>query len=104
MAFLQGSDRLQMRMSSLEDMIDNDHPVRFLEAFVEKLELFLVKGFYVQKAHNKCTKPRISIGQFVNHKKTSTKPPRGDSPQGCQPTPANKKSLKLQYRSLRLFL
>ena len=34
MAFLQGFDRLQMRMSSLEDMITKDHPVRFLEAFV----------------------------------------------------------------------
>ena len=80
MAFLQDSDRLQMRMNSLEDMIAKDHPVRFLEAFVEKVELFLGKGFYVQKAQNKSTKPRISIGQFLNHKKNLTKPPKGDSP------------------------
>ena len=49
MAFLQGSDRLQMRMSSLEDMIAKDHPVRFLEAFVEKLELDKL-GFSVATA------------------------------------------------------
>lgn len=39
MAFLVGLDRFQMRMSSLEELIMKDNPVRFVDAFVEHLDL-----------------------------------------------------------------
>ncbi|MFN8277251.1 MAG: IS1182 family transposase [Chitinophagales bacterium] len=39
MNYVQGSNRLQMTVSSLEDQIEADNPVRFIDAFVEKLDL-----------------------------------------------------------------
>jgi transposase len=39
MAFLVGIDRFQIRMSSLDEFIAKDNPVRFVEAFVEHLDL-----------------------------------------------------------------
>jgi len=35
MAYLEDSDRFQIRMGSLEEEIDKDNPVRFVDAFVE---------------------------------------------------------------------
>ena len=42
MAYLEDSDRFQIRMGSLEEKIDKDNPVRFVDAFVE---LSLYKKF-----------------------------------------------------------
>ena len=39
MNFLAGEDRFQLTFGSLEEKITNDNPVRFLDAFVDKLEL-----------------------------------------------------------------
>jgi hypothetical protein len=35
MAFLEDSDRFQIRMRSLEEAIEKDNPVRFIDAFVD---------------------------------------------------------------------
>ena len=34
MAYLEDSDRFQIRMGSLEEEIDKDNPVRFVDAFL----------------------------------------------------------------------
>jgi transposase len=39
MDFLPGQDRFQVTFGSLEEKISDDNPVRFLDAFVDKLEL-----------------------------------------------------------------
>jgi transposase len=39
MAYLEDSDRFQIRMGSLEEAIEKDNPVRFIDAFVDQLEL-----------------------------------------------------------------
>lgn len=39
MNHISGIPRLQMQMSSLEDSIDQENPVRFIDAFVEQLDL-----------------------------------------------------------------
>ena len=39
MDYITAKDRLQLRITSLEDPIEADNPVRFVEAFVEKLDL-----------------------------------------------------------------
>jgi len=39
MAYLTGSDRFQMHMNSLEDCIRQDNPVRFVDAFVEHIDM-----------------------------------------------------------------
>lgn len=48
MAYLTPQDRLQMQMRSMEECISKDNPVRFVDAFVEQLELpklgFVVAG------------------------------------------------------------
>ncbi|MFN8277479.1 MAG: hypothetical protein U0T84_08355 [Chitinophagales bacterium] len=36
MNYVQGSNRLQMTVSSLEDQIDADNAVGFMDAFVDK--------------------------------------------------------------------
>ena len=46
MHHVTGIPRLQMQMSSLEDSIGQDNPVRFIDAFVEQLDL-LKLGFEV---------------------------------------------------------
>ena len=38
MDFIKGNDRDQMMISSLEGQIDQNNPVRFVDAFVEHLE------------------------------------------------------------------
>ena len=43
-----GLARLQLQISSLEDQIASDNPVRFIEAFVEYVSLEAL-GFTVQK-------------------------------------------------------
>ncbi|MBK7234048.1 MAG: hypothetical protein IPH93_17720 [Saprospiraceae bacterium] len=45
MNHISGIPRLQMQMSSLEDSIDQENPVRFIDAFVEHLDLPKL-GFY----------------------------------------------------------
>ena len=48
MAYLTPQDRLQMQMRSMEECISKDNPVRFVDAFLEQLELpklgFVVPG------------------------------------------------------------
>jgi transposase len=39
MQFIQGTNRQQVTMQSLDDYISNDNPVRFIDAFVDKLDL-----------------------------------------------------------------
>lgn len=39
MPIITGLDRQQIRFSSLEDAISSDNDVRFIDAFVEKLDL-----------------------------------------------------------------
>jgi len=39
MAYLEDSDRFQIRMGSLEEEISKDNPVSFVDAFVEHLDL-----------------------------------------------------------------
>jgi len=39
MAYLDPRDRFQLQMQSLEDCIEKDNPVRFVDAFVDQLEL-----------------------------------------------------------------
>jgi len=39
MPIINGLDRYQMSFSSLEDSISNDNEVRFIDAFVDKLDL-----------------------------------------------------------------
>ncbi len=46
MGYLEDSDRFQIRMGSLEEAIEKDNPVRFIDAFVSKLEL-LKLGFSI---------------------------------------------------------
>ena len=47
MNHVTGIPRLQLQMSSLEDSIDKDNSVRFIDAFVEQLDL-LKLGFEVK--------------------------------------------------------
>jgi len=47
MNHVTGIPRLQMQMSSLEDSIGQDNPVRIIDAFVEQLDL-LKLGFEVK--------------------------------------------------------
>jgi len=37
-AYIQAQDRFQLQMSSLEDCIEIDNPVRFIDAFADQLE------------------------------------------------------------------
>jgi hypothetical protein len=46
MQYIQGTQRYQLQMSSLESKIASENPVRFLDAFVEYISLKLV-GFAV---------------------------------------------------------
>ena len=47
MNHVTGIPRLQMQLSSLEDSIDQENPVRFIDAFVEQLDLVKL-GFEVK--------------------------------------------------------
>ena len=47
MNHVTGIPRLQMQMSSLEDSIDQENPVRFIDAFVDQLDLLKI-GFDVK--------------------------------------------------------
>jgi transposase len=47
MQHIQGTQRHQLQMSSLEDKIGSENPVRFIDAFVEHISLESV-GFAVQ--------------------------------------------------------
>lgn len=47
MNHITGIPRLQMQMGSLEDSIDQENPVRFIDAFVDQLDL-LKLGFEVK--------------------------------------------------------
>jgi transposase len=48
MQYIQGTQRYQLQMSSLESKIASENPVRFLDAFVEHISLESV-GFAVHK-------------------------------------------------------
>lgn len=39
MKFIQGTSRQQIQMQCLDDIISPENPVRFIDAFVHKLEL-----------------------------------------------------------------
>jgi len=47
MQHITGTTHNQLRFTSLEDIISQDNPVRFIEAFVKHVSLYLV-GFKVQ--------------------------------------------------------
>ena len=53
MQHISPSNRLQLTFNSLEDMVAPDDPVRFLDAFVEKLDIaklgFLIKSLQVER-------------------------------------------------------
>ena len=46
MDFIKGNNRNQMIFSTLEIQIEQDNPVRFVDAFVEQLDLYQL-GFVV---------------------------------------------------------
>lgn len=52
MNYITGINRAQMEFSCLEEMVEQENQVRFLEAFVEKLDLksqqFVVKELKVE--------------------------------------------------------
>ena len=48
MNFIKGKNRNQMMFSTLEIKIEQDNPVRFVDAFVEHLDLSQL-GFVVKK-------------------------------------------------------
>jgi transposase len=48
MEFIAGLDRQQMQLSSMEDAISQDNIVRFVDAFVDKLDMEKL-GFQVLK-------------------------------------------------------
>ena len=43
MNFIPSQNRHQMCMSSLESMVDQDNPVRLIDAFVDQLDLVKLK-------------------------------------------------------------
>ena len=53
MDFIKGNNLNQMVFSTLEIKIEQDNPVRFVDAFVEHLDLsqlgFMVSAFLIQK-------------------------------------------------------
>ena len=55
MAYLDPKDRFQFQMSSLEDCIETENSVRFVDAFVEHLELpeigFIVSDIKIEGRH-----------------------------------------------------
>jgi hypothetical protein len=53
MQHITGISRYQMRFSSLEDTISLDNQVRFIDAFVESLELAKL-GFIIQTLKGEC--------------------------------------------------
>jgi len=46
MNYITGSNRLQLEMGCLEENVEQDNPVRFIEAFVEKLDLKQLQFVY----------------------------------------------------------
>jgi transposase len=46
MAYLTPENRFQLQMRSMEEYVDKDNPVRFIDAFVDQLELAKL-GFIV---------------------------------------------------------
>ena len=51
MAYIQTSDRFQLQMSCLEERIERDNPVRFIDAFVDHLDLCSL-GFQILEQKN----------------------------------------------------
>jgi len=51
MKFIQGNSRQQIQMLSLDDFISPENPVRFIDAFVHKLELekLCARAIFCQK-------------------------------------------------------
>ena len=53
MNFIKGNNRDKLVFSTLEIKIEQDNPVRFVDAFVEHLDLsqlgFMVSAFLIQK-------------------------------------------------------
>jgi hypothetical protein len=66
MQHIQGISRQQLRMSSLEDTISQDNPVRFIEAFVENISIVKL-GFTAQTI--KCEAKHAKTRRFVDSKK-----------------------------------
>lgn len=48
MAYLDSQDRFQLQMCSMEELIDKENPVRFIDAFVDHLDLSQI-GFLVSE-------------------------------------------------------
>ena len=60
MDFIGTQDRFQITLSSLDDKISVDNPVRFVDAFVEHIDLTQL-GFVINKLR--------SEGRHANHSK-----------------------------------
>lgn len=56
MDYIQSHNRNQMRMNCLEEQIEADNQVRFIDAFVEKLDLIAL-GYIVSKLSNEGRPP-----------------------------------------------
>ncbi|MFN8277491.1 MAG: hypothetical protein U0T84_08415 [Chitinophagales bacterium] len=62
MNYVQGSNRLQMTVSSLEDQIEADNAVGFIDAFVEKDGLVRSQRLILQKPN---AKTRLNLKQLT---------------------------------------
>lgn len=63
MAYIQAQDRFQLQMSSLEDRIEKDNPVRFIDAFADHLDL-KNSGFVVSEVKIE-GRPSFEPGVFL---------------------------------------
>lgn len=63
MAYIRGISRFQMQMISLEESISADHPVRFIDAFANHLDLMKL-GFIVHK-HQEEGRPGFETTLFL---------------------------------------
>jgi hypothetical protein len=66
MSYFGVQDRLQIQMRSKEEFIDKENTVRFVDAFVEQLELPKL-GFEIAtlKTEGRLTFPKIGVHQYV---------------------------------------
>ena len=72
MQHIQGIARNQLQVSSLEDTISQDNPVRFIDAFVNSIDLEKI-GFTPRVLKTKCFSPscfpktRKELGFYKNN-------------------------------------
>ena len=79
MAYLEDSDRFQIRMGSLEEAIGKENPVRFIDAFVGKLELsklgFSISAIKIEgrPAYNPKVFLKLYFYGYLNGRRSSLK-------------------------------